>query len=89
MVKTDTCCPLLKQRTKIPKQIVPYPFTWEDVELIRRISEVLRMLGWGEGENSEGGELTASPITKYWTPQSASISESPSRSRKLTPYCNL
>lgn len=44
MVKTDTCCPLLKQRTKILKQIVPSPFTREGVALIR-ISEVLRMLG--------------------------------------------
>lgn len=45
MVKTDTCCPLLKQRTKILKQIVPNPFTREGVALMRRISEVLRMLG--------------------------------------------
>lgn len=45
MVKTDTCCPLLKQRTEIPKQIVSNPFTWEGVALMKSISEVLRMLG--------------------------------------------
>lgn len=81
MVKTDTCCPLLKQRTEIPKQIVPYPFTREGVALKRRISEVLRMLGGGGG--------TASPLTKYEIQQGTSIFESLSRPRTLTPYCNL